>query len=394
MRHLVEMLPVVLIAGLACVLALAGAVRARLAPRGTFCPGVSRTWRALLPARWFHVPVCGYDLAGLPATCTCPECGRITRGVRRRLRPLRPGRAALAAAAVAVVMGRDPFWRSGQWLDDLPPLAAISIEHTLGRETPERVRNRNANLAWRARLSAREQRMLARALVRDLAADEQAGNASRAMDLLEVLGATAFPVLLEGLESSDWQTRQGCAHVLREGGASPTPRLLHACVESLMNDRFDRDNARSGALYLRRHSREAEGPLLEGMASTDPQQRFLCAAVAGFAGEASMIETAAPILIEHLRENQFVGDATLAAAALFHFGPAIRGAMEEAARSDDPQVRDTARLILLELDAAAGGPRDEALVKRLNRVTHMTWSPVSVPLEDAGCVWFGRVGGW
>lgn len=393
MRPLIDNLPLTIIAAIAALFLALGALGWLVAPRGRFCPGFSRSRRALWPHRWFILKPCGYDLRDLPRPCTCPECGRWTAGMGHRPGALRLGRIGLVLAVAGVPLAMSDYMRKGQWARDLPPLAAISIERVLGTEAPDAVRRANRSLPQRGSLSPAELALFARSLVIDLGDDATDNNAGRAFELLAALGPPAFPFLREGLSSGDHQRRQLCGQLLREGYAFPTPDLIRVSVEGLANDGLSqRDfwaNASSSARFLVKVVDRALPQLRAGMDSEDGQQRFLCAVVVGFARESRLAAIAAPILTEHMADNDVGEDAGLAAAALFALGDPARPYLERAMAEGDAQARDLARLVLLDLSGPPGSPEAWEERRRLNRVTSRAYSPTSsYGIWDVGSVQF------
>jgi hypothetical protein len=194
-------------------------------------------------------------------------------------------------------------------------------------------------------------------LVHDLKADDVPGNAEDAIALLEQFRIA--PPLEEALESSDWQQRQLAASVLRdliwENPSIPvSDQLLQVTIEGLRSDDLPFGpshtmwvlDARYGFNFLCQFP-ERIGPLIApGLESDDPQQRLLCAAVAGFTHQATLTDHAAPILIEALLDNSTEGDAMVATPALARFGPGIAPYLIPYLDDPDPQRRELVHRIL------------------------------------------------
>jgi hypothetical protein len=204
-------------------------------------------------------------------------------------------------------------------------------------------------------------------------------NASNAMWRLSVM-PEAEAALQEALRSADWQHRQLACSTLHElwynrRGVSITHDLLRVTVEGLGDDALPYEtcythvtNARSGFWFLcdLPDPSMAESALATGMASLDRQRRFLCAAAAGATGRTRLIEQAAPILIEHLHDNDIESDATLAVGALYRFGARVTPYLQECAATGDAQAQRLARLVLEDVDPAFVGPpqADSGLFRR------------------------------
>jgi hypothetical protein len=247
-------------------------------------------------------------------------------------------------------------------------------------------------------------------LVDDLADDPYDFNAVRALWKLPRYGEAALPALRGALGSPDWQQRQLAAHLLRGmDSAAPSSTLLAVCVEGLKRDRlpFDRPvpgrlgdrrrfmpvaNATAGVLYLLRHPGPAEPHLVEGLASSDAQQRFLCAFILGTAGYDQHTPRVADILLPHLADNDIGQDALMAGSALYQLGPAVRPHLLNARPHADEQARSILDLILWDLDDPPNTPRK--LRQRAGRVpiSSLYHDPVHEYRFPRGG--FGGIGGW
>jgi HEAT repeat protein len=200
-------------------------------------------------------------------------------------------------------------------------------------------------------------------LVAQLRDDNVRWNAPRAMDELRRAGPSAFPALDSALVSNDWQQHQLAAHVLRRNPEYvPSQQLLAVTVEGLRSDdlpskseKGQREtytpvyNAGEGTRYLLDHAERAAPSLVRALNSDDPQQRFLAAYVLGCGGVGPAVDRAAPVLIEHLRDNEVEGDAIMAAAALYRFGTCVTPFLLERLPANDMQQDQLIRLILLDM---------------------------------------------
>lgn len=349
--------------GLLCT--LYGLVQRVRRPVRRHCPGPARGFRRMLG---FVLPwrtLCGYDLSGRPdARTPCPECGVMAarRDLLRspgRVRWLRLGFTCLALAGTAFWQWEAAMW--WEWVTRLPTTPLLRIEATLGPRVPGQVHDELANRACAKAMTSRQREIYAALLVRNLASDEVRGNAGHAGWLLTQLEHEGVVALLGALKSADYQQRQLAADHLRSmEGFELNQDLLRVTVEGLRDDRFPFDpgtaldsstwtwstNARDGTAFLVTYARPAQAFIAQGLASDDRQQRLLCAAIAGWGGLDELAPVAAPILIEHLADNDMQGDAKIAYAALVAFGAHARGALESAIESPDTQQRLSARALL------------------------------------------------
>lgn len=226
-------------------------------------------------------------------------------------------------------------------------------------------------------------------LIADLADDDVRWNAQTAMWRLREIGGAAEAQLETALHSSDWQQRQLAAHCLRGlSGYEPSDRMLEVTVEGLRDDDLPVEtrkgrqtaytcvyNAAWGTRYLLRHAGRAEVFLLEGLHSNDAQQRYRCACVLGHAGLRSGIPAGAPILLDHLRDNDIPGDAMLSAAALYRFGPDVMPHLLAALPRADAQQAQLINLIVLDLTDPPQDRQELKARKSMQDVTNVYHDP-------------------
>ncbi len=131
--------------------------------------------------------------------------------------------------------------------------------------------------------------------------------------------------------------------------------------------------------------------LARGMEGYDPQQRLLCAAIAGFAGMSELAPQAAPILLEHLQNNFVEHDAVFAVVGFVGFGEAVLPDLEAAVGNVDEQADVVVTYILQRIRG-----EDVRLPTRINQwgseeawltgVTHdpirLEWWRLDVPRVD------------
>ena len=153
--------------------------------------------------------------------------------------------------------------------------------------------------------------------------------------------------LLEVLDSDDRQQREAVMGILRETtleGAG-LDRMLRRSVHDLRLEVYGHRTYRTFH-YVLQHASSTDPLLLRGMHGDDPQQRLLCAAIAGCAARLSLMEAAAPILVSHLADNDVGGDASIAARALYGFGAPVLPLLNPGRRSPDEQQRQAVEYII------------------------------------------------
>ena len=95
----------------------------------------------------------------------------------------------------------------------------------------------------------------------------------------------------------------------------------------------------AAVLYLVRWHRPAREFVIAALDSSDPQQRLFAAVVAAFARYHGCEEQVVAILAWHLQDNEIMGDAGLAARALYELDAAGVPFMKSWLDHEDPQVR-------------------------------------------------------
>ena len=301
-------------------------------PRGPACrcrgPACRRPRPLLSPGEWFIRGRCWYILSGHPidkdGLVCCPECGvrsspahRMRDG--RRMRWNRLGASCLLAG---IALFACPWISSGSWVRPIPTAVLAVIEDSPSAAARVQLRAETWRRITDGTVTGWSATVLAARLANDLHHDGERWNAYRAARLLEQLWPQSNMALERMLGSGDAQARLIAADILRRKSITPSPALLRACINDLRNDSSEvnwylsQGNALSAAAYLVRWAQDAEPLLAHAMRSDDWQQRLLAAAVAGHACRLSLIDQAAPVLIEHLRDNSMSGDAKVAAPAL------------------------------------------------------------------------------
>ncbi len=199
-------------------------------------------------------------------------------------------------------------------------------------------------------------------LVRDLEADDVRWNATRAVQTLQTHPDAARPLLMQALQSPDWQQRQYAFLVLATDSDCPiTESMIQTAVEALRDDHMGSraraadgsretwDNAKAACDYLVGVGHVSEFELASALLSDDAQQRFLAAYCLGMMGSNIAVEHCAAELLPHLRDNDIDFDAVMAAPALYRLGPAVMPALLRARPGADQQQAELIDLLILDL---------------------------------------------
>jgi hypothetical protein len=223
-----------------------------------------------------------------------------------------------------------------------PTAALIVVQEVLADSTPEEVRGELAKRVQTTLLNKWETEHTVNLLIRDLRDDDIAANGEMAIDMLVMLGDDAQPALISMLTSPDIQQRQYVASVLRKLPTYiPDEAMFRVCIEGLRDDHMTIPNAEESAQYLGAHIEQVEGLLLEAMNSGDMQQRLVCAAIFGRAGWVKQMQAAAPVLLEHLKDNRISNDGAVAEGGLMGFGWAARDLLRAARKSSTDKQQIT-----------------------------------------------------
>jgi hypothetical protein len=362
-----------------------------------FCPGPRRSlW--LQPILQLRGRTCGYDLhaapPGLDGSITCPECGRNShpRALRRIPHVSRSLRVGAVLAALAAAMWIVDRCTTIDAVRVLPTRLLILAESLLDTYTPRDVRSEVRRRFDDGEIAEAHIPAIIPLFIRDLRSDAIFFNADSAIDRLHRCGPAITEPLLATLDSPDWQQRHYAADIARDLMIEPPPdRLLAVSVEGLQDDirRYGAGragpatvwlfNAHHGFRYLVKHPGLGHDHLAQALQSSDAQQRFLAAAILGLTASTPLMQQAAPILIEHLGENDISDDAVLAINALYRFGQPLLPLLVEHAQTSDPQRRASLEYLIWRLRADAGepaGPRP-----RLPALTNQALDPLNINLE-------------
>ena len=210
--------------------------------------------------------------------------------------------------------------------------------------------------------------------------DDIRWNAGQALHLLRMLDSandpTLRPLLLDCLNSVDLQQRSLVARFLRASAATAEDEMLLAAARDLRDDvvpkphksltfrgypegwnfwnslrlPHDLHNARQAARMLIGEGPRAWPHVLKRLHASDPQERFLAAVILARTRCAENLDLTVTVLVTHLKDNDWKGDATIAGRALHELGeealPHLRRLMSIA----DPQGRRLVRLAIEEIE--------------------------------------------
>ena len=328
------------------------------------CRGRRGHWTSWLnPLPLFSRGTCWHDLTGLNADqdgfVTCTECGVSTseRPALREGRRFRYGMLGLTFGVLAGTSGGISWQRGQSVYSAVPSFPLVLLTSTdlgahgteIREELQERVRN--------GRIAGINARHLAGEVIGDLGHDTDKWNADDAMTVLRNLWPHSREVLEDALLSEDNQTRTLAGIVMRGCDKNPSRRLLERCIEEMKDDSgqpawyLRQRNARYAAAFLLTWYHRSEDLLLEALESDDRQQRQFAATVCGFAGHGGVaMERSVPILIDMLQDNETMGDAQMAAPALFRFGRDVIPHLQAYRDDDDAQVQGIVRHLIERLE--------------------------------------------
>jgi hypothetical protein len=189
------------------------------------------------------------------------------------------------------------------------------------------IRNEVRLRAINGLLSGRSASLLSEILVKELRDDEVQWNAYAAEHILE----TMWPLSKEALEletiAGDEQSRIIAARILRLKCKIPSEVLIAACLADLQDDsnmvhwRIQQGNATESVRYLLKWWNISKQHILAALDSTDEQQQFYAAVIAGKKGTKSRVRDVVVLLAPHLMDNKINSEFTLAKSALYRLGP-------------------------------------------------------------------------
>ena len=380
---------------LAAVVLLATVGATMVRRPGTTCRG-GRSWTDWLPWRWFFPRLCGYDLAGLPIAdgkVRCPECGLVQTPVSRGRSRLLPRMVASSVLVVLAAACWKASWiRYGRWAPYTPTWVLAELDYL---PMPGRVESEMLERVEQGRIGPWQRARVANVAIHHLGSDHRNRNARWACDVLWRMGREAVPKLEAALDDKEFQRRQYAAELLRsranpnrwEVGPpewyEPPERLIEVSVEAFRADRFERSNARSSFEFLLRYRDRVLPRLERALRSDDKQQAFLSAVMAGFLKADDLAPLAAPLLVEHLKHNNFEGDARTAAPALLSLGDAGRPYLLPAVNGDDMQARELAWAIIKTMDHQRLSDTEKEII----RTVTMRYSDLAAASNERDELW-------
>jgi hypothetical protein len=187
--------------------------------------------------------------------------------------------------------------------------------------------------------------------------------------------------------AGDYQSRIVATMILKRKCKKPTDILIAACIADLQDDSdlvdwyMGRWNAKSSAIYLSKWWHLAETYVLEALDSSDPQQRFLAAVVAGYGGTTVRVGDVVSILAPHLMDNRIGGDSRVSTPALFHLGPRAIPYLREQLFFSDAQGRPILLHIIERLEYPDLNKRECKNI--LPQITLTTSDPLTSPIEKS-----------
>lgn len=167
-----------------------------------------------------------------------------------------------------------------------------------------------------------------------------------------------------------------------------TSRLVAVTIEGFEDDDtpYDRDreprralmytNAVHGLYRLAPIAQEWRMELEAAAESMDKQQRFFAAFTLAAGGIQESIESALPVLLPHLRDNDIGDDAKLSVWAIAQFGTAVIPYLQRALPDADQQQRELILLIILDLTDPPTTKKELVARKELHSITNNMHDPI------------------
>ncbi|MDP6387136.1 MAG: hypothetical protein QGI93_13155 [Planctomycetota bacterium] len=228
-------------------------------------------------------------------------------------------------------------------------------------------------------LSPEDLRRLCGLALDHLKDDDAYMNAHRARNVLEILGAannpTLRPLLVDCLDSPDVQQRSIVASFLRASDMTAENEMLLAAAKDLRDDGIpkahksltfkghpegwdwgkhnlphDLHNARQAARMLIGEGSRAWPHVLKCLHASDPQERFLAAVILARTRCPDNLDLTVTVLVTHLKDNDWKGDATIAGRALHELDEAALPHLRRLQSIADPQGRRLVRLAIEEIE--------------------------------------------
>ncbi|MBG79792.1 MAG: hypothetical protein CMJ39_03655 [Phycisphaerae bacterium] len=358
------------------------------------CPGGPEHWSSWLHLpSWFKRGSCWQDLHGVPPGANgkirCPECGKqfYRRDLLRSGPRFRTWLLAGVMAILAISAGVGSWIHSGRWTSPFPSMALVMLSNSPAGEYGTEIRRELNRRVIDGKIPSYLYEAIAGTVVSDLRDDQDRGNAQLAMRLLRSLWPDSRAALEQELHFNDPQSRTLATGLLQSLASVPTAEILESTIKDLRDDSgapawyMRQRNALSATGYLLRWYPECAELVRSAMHSDDIQQRFLAAAICGFAGDTEGMHQAVPILASHVADNDYWGDAKLAAPALYRFGPAAIPLLGRYTASRDKQLRGVVLHIIERLEYPE--KTWDQCTNRMPRLTQLTHDPLSMSIGFA-----------
>ena len=210
--------------------------------------------------------------------------------------------------------------------------------------------------------------------------DDIRWNANQAIHLLKMLDGAHNPVLrpllLDCLNSVDLQQRSLVARFLRASEEAAEEKMLLAAAKDLRDDvvpkphkslafkgypegkgywnglrlPHDLHNARQATRMLIDEGPRAWPHVLKRLHASDPQERFLAAVILARTRCTENLDLTVTVLVTHLKDNDWKGDAIIAGRALHELGEAALPHLRRLRSIADPQGRRLVRLAIEDIE--------------------------------------------
>jgi hypothetical protein len=234
--------------------------------------------------------------------------------------------------------------------------------------------------ALRDTLNPEELKSMCALALEQLKDDDIRWNARRALSLLRELNSANDPILrpllLDCLDSIDLQQRSLAARFLRASEKVAEDEMLLAAAKDLRDDvvpkphksltfkgypedwsfqkslrlPHDLHNARQAARMLIDEGSRAWPHVLRRLHASEPQERFLAAVILARTHCAENLDLTVLVLVTHLKDNDWKGDAIIAGRALHELGEEALPHLRRLRGIADSQGRRLVRLAIEEIE--------------------------------------------
>jgi len=275
--------------------------------------------------------------------------------------------------------------QDGTWTRVVPTYPLVMLAKTSFGMTRTDLRNEIETRVNNGSVRGRSARELSAILAKDLRNDGIWGSAFDARAMLTSLWPDSMAALENETMVGDGQSKVLATQLLRAHSKTPSEIVLVSCVADLHDD-GDEDgwemmegNAADAAVYLLRWWNLSSRYVRGAMLSSDVQQQFLAATVAGFAGCDEEKERIVEILFPYILDNNFRGDAKIAAPAMYHVGPNVIPLLQRKLSVADEQAE---QIILHIIERLENPDRSyDQCNHRMPRLTGSAVDPLEAPLR-------------